>query len=177
MNKNVLPVLAKSVLALLVAVGTATSFAQAKKEVTFAHQDMQLPYRILMDAELEKATGYKINWRMFGGGGEVIKAMSSGDVQIGEVGSSPLATATSQGQDLRLVYILDDIAASDQLISRNGSGINGWKDLVGKKSGHAIRVHSPLLLDGGHAPGRCRCQERQRDEPASARHRCGLGAW
>lgn len=89
MNKNVLPVLAKSVLALLVAVGTATSFAQAKKEVTFAHQDMQLPYRILMDAELEKATGYKINWRMFGGGGEVIKAMSSGDVQIGEVGSSP----------------------------------------------------------------------------------------
>jgi taurine transport system substrate-binding protein len=148
MNKNVLPVVAKSVVALLLAAGAATGFAQAKKEVTFAHQDMQLPMRILMDAELEKATGYKINWRMFGGGGEVIKAMSSGDVQIGEVGSSPLATATSQGQDLRLVYILDDIAASDQLVSRNGSGINGWKDLVGKKVGtpFASTAHYSLMV-------------------------------
>ena len=48
------------------------------------------PYRIVMESgELEKATGYKINWRMFGGGGDVIRAMASGDVQIGEVGSSP----------------------------------------------------------------------------------------
>ena len=134
MNKNVLPVIAKSVLALLVAAGTATSFAQAKKEVTFAHQDMVLPYRIAMEsAEIEKATGYKINWRMFGGGGDVIKAMASGDVQVGEVGSSPLAPATSQGQDVKLVWILDDIAASDTLVARNGSNINGWKDLVGKK--------------------------------------------
>ena len=61
MNKTLLPVLAKSVVALLLAAGAATGFAQAKKEVTFAHQDMQLPMRILMDAELEKATGYKIN--------------------------------------------------------------------------------------------------------------------
>ncbi len=134
MNKTVLPVLAKSVLALLVAAGAASSFAQAKKEVTFAHQDMVLPYRIAMEsAEIEKATGYKINWRMFGGGGDVIKAMASGDVQVGEVGSSPLAAATSQGQDVKLVWILDDIAASDTLVARNGSGINGWKDLVGKK--------------------------------------------
>jgi hypothetical protein len=44
------------------------------KEVTFAHQDMLLPLRVLMEAELEKATGYKINWRMFGGGGAIIKA-------------------------------------------------------------------------------------------------------
>ena len=135
MKKTLIPVITKSLMGLMVAVGLSTAFAQAKKEVTFAHQDMQLPLRILMDSELEKATGYKINWRMFGGGGEVIKAMSSGDVQIGEVGSSPLATATSQGQDLRLVYILDDIAASDQLVARNGSGVNGWKDLVGKKVG------------------------------------------
>ncbi len=104
------------------------------KEVTFAHQDMVFPYRTVMESgELEKATGYKINWRMFGGGGDVIKAMASGDVQIGEVGSSPLAAATSQGQDVKLIWILDDIASSDVLIARNGSDINGWKDLKGKK--------------------------------------------
>jgi taurine transport system substrate-binding protein len=111
------------------------SLAHAQtKEVTFAHQDTAFPYRTVMEsAELEKATGYKIKWRMFGGGGDVIKAMASGDVQIGEVGSSPLAAAASQGQDIKLVWILDDIANSDVLVARNGSGISSWKDLKGKK--------------------------------------------
>src|SRR5919107_4603923 len=84
------------------------AFAQTK-EVTIAHQDMLDPYRIVMESgELEKATGYKINWRMFGGGGDVIRAMASGDVQIGEAGSSPIATAASQGLEIQLFWILDD---------------------------------------------------------------------
>ena len=104
------------------------------KEVTIAHQDMLDPYRIVMESgELEKATGYKINWRMFGGGGDVIRAMASGDVQIGEVGSSPLTAAASQGQDVKLFWILDDIADAEALVVRNGSGITGPKDLKGKK--------------------------------------------
>ena len=108
--------------------------AQAAKEVTFAHQDMLVPLRTVMESgELEKATGYKINWRMFGGGGDVIKAMASGGVQIGEAGSSPFTAAASQGQDLKLFWILDDIGDAEALIARNGSGINSIKDLVGKK--------------------------------------------
>jgi taurine transport system substrate-binding protein len=104
------------------------------KEVTIAHQDIQLPYRAAMESgELEKATGYKINWRMFGGGGDVIRAMASGDVQIGEAGSSPLTAAASQGQDIKLFWILDDIANAEVLVARNGSGINSMKDLAGKK--------------------------------------------
>jgi ABC-type nitrate/sulfonate/bicarbonate transport system substrate-binding protein len=48
---------------------------------------MLVPLRTVMESgEIEKATGYKINWRMFGGGGDVIRAMASGDVQVGEVG-------------------------------------------------------------------------------------------
>ncbi len=113
---------------------SGNAFAQAKKEVTFAHQDMLVPFRIVMESgELEKATGYKINWRMFGGGGDVIKAMASGDVQIGEAGSSPIVAAASQGQDIKLFWILDDIADAEALIVRNGSGINSVKDLKGKK--------------------------------------------
>jgi taurine transport system substrate-binding protein len=102
----------------------APAFAQPKKEVTFAHQDMLVPLRIVQESgELEKATGYKINWRMFGGGGDVIKAMASGDVQIGEAGSSPITAAASQGQDIKLFWILDDIADAEALIARNGSGV------------------------------------------------------
>jgi len=108
-------------------------FAQAK-EVTFAHQDMLVPLRSLMESgELEKTTGYKINWRMFGGGGDVIRAMASGDVQIGEAGSSPVAAAASQGQDIKLFWILDDIADAEALVARNGSGITSLKDMKGKK--------------------------------------------
>lgn len=110
------------------------AWAQAKKEVTFAHQDMLVPLRIAMESgEIEKATGYKINWRMFGGGGDVIKAMASGDVQIGEAGSSPIVAAASQGQDIKLFWILDDIADAEALIARDGSKIASIKDLKGKK--------------------------------------------
>lgn len=113
---------------------TSPALAQPKKEVTIAHQDMIVPFRIVMESgELEKTTGYKINWRMFGGGGDVIKAMASGDVHIGEAGSSPITAAASQGQDIKLIWILDDIADAEALIVRNGSGINSIKDVKGKK--------------------------------------------
>lgn len=105
-----------------------------KKEVTIAHQDMLVPWRTVMESgALEKATGYKINWRMFGGGGDVIKAMASGDVQVGEAGSSPITAAATQGQDIKLIWILDDISDAEALIARAGSGINSMKDLKGKK--------------------------------------------
>ena len=117
--------------ALLVCGGAALA---QKKELTFAHQDMLVPLRLVMESgEVEKATGYKINWRMFSGGGDVIRAMASGDVQMGETGSSPLTAAASQGQDIKLFWISADIADAEALIARNGSNISSMKDLVGKK--------------------------------------------
>ena len=114
------------------AVAAAPAFAQ--KEVTIAYQDMVVPYRIAQEAkELEKATGYKINWKQFGGGGAVIKAMASGAVQVGEIGSAGIAASVSRGEPLELFWILDDIGSAEALVARNGSGINGLKDLKGKK--------------------------------------------
>jgi taurine transport system substrate-binding protein len=113
---------------------SGTSFAQGNKEVTFAHQDMLVPLRLVMESgEVEKATGYKINWRMFSGGGDVIRAMASGDVQMGETGSSPLTAAASQGQDIKLFWISADIGNAEALVARNGSGVNTVKDLKGKR--------------------------------------------
>jgi taurine transport system substrate-binding protein len=108
--------------------------ASAQKTVTFAYQDMMNPFRwVQQQGEVEKATGYKINWRQFGGGGDVIRAMASGDVAIGEVGSTGVATAISQGMDVELFWILEDIAAAEALVARNGSGVNTIADLKGKK--------------------------------------------
>lgn len=134
-----------------VAVWTLAGTAAAQtKEVTFAHQDMVVPLRTVMESgELEKATGYKIHWRMFGGGGDVIRAMASGDVQIGEAGSSPVAAAVSQGQDIKLFWILDDIADAEALIARDGSGIKTLKDLKGKKvaTPFVSTSHYQLMVD------------------------------
>ncbi|MCJ2060992.1 taurine ABC transporter substrate-binding protein [Methylobacterium sp. J-048] len=105
----------------------------ADKEVTFAHQDMVVPFRALMESgAIEKATGYTVHWRKFGGGGDVIRAMASGNVQVGEAGSSPIAAAASQGLDIELFWILDEIADAEQLVARTGSGVTRVADLRGK---------------------------------------------
>ncbi len=126
----------KRLLAALVLTLAAALPAWAQKTVTFAYQDMMNPFRwVQQTGEIEKATGYKINWRQFGGGGDVIRAMASGDVAIGEVGSTGVATAISQGMDVELFWILEDIAAAEALVARNGSGVNTIADLKGKKVG------------------------------------------
>ena len=112
---------------------SGAAFAQTK-EVTIGYQDMLDPYRSAQETkEIEKATGYKINWKQFGGGGEVIKAMASGAVQVGEVGSAGIAAAVSRGEPYELFWILDDIGDAEALVVKNGSGINTVADLKGKK--------------------------------------------
>lgn len=123
----------KTFVALLAAMTSWLVWAQSK-EVTIGYQDMTVPLRVAQETkEFEKATGYKINWKQFGGGADVIKAMASGAVQIGELGSAPLASAVSNGQPLELFWIIDDIGDAEALVARNGSGINSLADLKGKR--------------------------------------------
>ncbi|HVF17035.1 MAG TPA: taurine ABC transporter substrate-binding protein [Steroidobacteraceae bacterium] len=116
------------------ALAVSTLAVAQTKEVTIGYQDMVVPYRVAQEAkELEKATGYKINWKQFGGGGEVIKAMASGAVQIGEVGSAGISAAVSRGEPLELFWILDDIGSAEALVVKKTSGIKTIADLKGKK--------------------------------------------
>lgn len=123
--------------------------AAQSKEVTIAHQDMIVPFRVQQAAgAVEKATGYKINWKMFGGGGDVIKAMASGEVPIGEVGSSPATAAAAQGIDVEIIWIIDDINNAEQLVVSPKSGITKIQDLKGKKIATplASTAHYQLLF-------------------------------
>lgn len=116
---------------LAAAIGTANA---QTKEVTIAHQDMIVPFRVAQAAgTVEKATGYKISWKMIGGGGDVIKAMASGQVPIGEVGSSPITAAAAQGIDIQLIWIYDDINNAEQLVASTKSGATTLAGLKGKK--------------------------------------------
>ncbi|MCU1723313.1 taurine ABC transporter substrate-binding protein [Pseudomonas sp. 5P_5.1_Bac1] len=84
------------------------------------------------DGAYEQAIGEKIDWRRFNSGPEVVTAIASGDVQIGNLGSSPLAAAASRKLPIVAFIVSAQINAAEALVVRNGSGINSPQDLVGK---------------------------------------------
>jgi taurine transport system substrate-binding protein len=141
----------KKFLAIAAAIASSVAFAQTK-EVTIGYQDMTVPLRVAQEAkEFEKATGYKINWKQFGGGADVIKAMASGAVQVGELGSAPLASAVSRGEPYELFWIIDDIGDAEALVAKNGTNINSLADLKGKRVampfGSTAHFHMLVALD------------------------------
>ena len=84
------------------------------------------------DGLYEQAIGEKIDWRRFNSGPEVITAIASGDVQIGNLGSSPLAVAASRNLPIVAFIVSAQINSSEALVVRNGSQIDAPKDLIGK---------------------------------------------
>jgi taurine transport system substrate-binding protein len=103
-------------------------------DFTVAYQTTVDPAKVAQaDGAYEKATGSKISWRKFDNGADVITAIASGDVQIGYLGSSPLTAAATRKLPVETFLIATQIGAAEALIARNGSGINGPQDLIGKK--------------------------------------------
>lgn len=111
---------------------STTSFAA--DEVTIAYQTGVDPAKVAQaDGAFEKATGARINWRKFDAGAEVLTAIASGDVQIGYVGSSPIAAAASKGLPVVTFLVAAQLGGSEALVVRNGSKITKPEDLIGKK--------------------------------------------
>jgi taurine transport system substrate-binding protein len=137
MNRVFRPISALTALSALAlsAVLAAPALADTK-EVVIAYQDMVVPWRYAQaTGEVEKATGYKVTYRKLGSGADVIRALASGSVQLGEAGSSPIAAGLSQGVDLSLFWILDNINDAEALVARDGSGVASLQQLKGKKIG------------------------------------------
>lgn len=85
------------------------------------------------EKNFEAATGWTIEWRVFASGTDAIAAMASGDVHVSELGSSPLAIATSQGVDIQMFMFSYAIGDAESLIARDGSEIETLEDLKGKR--------------------------------------------
>lgn len=112
---------------------SATLVAQAA-DFTVAYQTTVDPAKVAQaDGAYEKAVKAKIDWRKFDSGAEVITAVASGDVQIGYVGSSPLAAAATRQLPVQTFLIATQIGAAEALVARNSSGIDKPTDLIGKK--------------------------------------------
>jgi taurine transport system substrate-binding protein len=112
----------------------ATGSALAQEVVRIAYQTVVEPAKVAQaDGLYEKAGGKAIDWRKFDSGADVITAVASGDIQIGYVGSSPLAAAASRELPIETFFIAAEIGSAEALVVRNGSGITRPADLVGKK--------------------------------------------
>lgn len=134
--------------------GGASSTGDAKGPVTVGYQGIVNPWKVAIQSKaFSKATGRELRWRRFSSGSEVITALASGDLDLAVAGSSPIATATSRGLDVELIWIMEAIRDGEALVARKDSGIKTVKDLKGKTVGvpFASTTHYHLLVALGDA--------------------------
>lgn len=124
----------RTLLAATAAVAMAASFSTARAaDVTLniGYQPIVEPSRVPQaDGTYEKATGAKINWQKFDGGADVIAAIASGSLDIGYVGSSPLAAAASRELPIEAIFVVGLISEAEALAVKS---VEKPEDLVGKK--------------------------------------------
>ncbi|MFB5751410.1 glycine betaine ABC transporter substrate-binding protein, partial [Shigella flexneri] len=73
------------------------AFQAQAVNVTVAYQTSAEPAKVAQaDNTFAKESGASVDWRKFDSGASIVRALASGDVQIGNLGSSPLAVAASQ---------------------------------------------------------------------------------
>ena len=112
----------------------ASSALAADHTITIAYQTGFSPFvRAVASGEIAAIPGWKVEFREFNSGAEIFAAIAAGDVQIGDVGSSPFAASVSKGIDVKAIYISGAAGEDEALVARNGSGINSLADLKGKR--------------------------------------------
>jgi taurine transport system substrate-binding protein len=101
-------------------------------DVTVAYQTSAEPAKVAQaDNTFAKNSGAKVEWRKFDSGASVVRALASGDVQIGNIGSSPLAVAASQNVPIEVFLLASQLGNSEALVVKKG--ISSPKDLIGKR--------------------------------------------
>ncbi|CAN7656057.1 taurine ABC transporter substrate-binding protein [Pararhizobium sp. LjRoot255] len=112
-----------------IAANTGSSYA-ADVTVNIGYQPIVEPSRVPQaDGTYEKVTGAKINWQKFDGGADVIAAIASGSLDIGYVGSSPLAAAASRGLGIETIFVVGLISEAEALAVK---GVTRPEELAGK---------------------------------------------
>lgn len=114
--------------------GLTTPGEAADHTITIAYQTGFSPFvRAIASGDIDKIPGWHVVYRRFNSGAEIFAAIAAGDVQIGDVGSSPFAASVSRGIDVKAIYISGGAGEDEALVVRNGSGINSLADLRGKR--------------------------------------------
>ncbi|MFQ2368605.1 taurine ABC transporter substrate-binding protein [Aeromonas enteropelogenes] len=86
-------------------------------EVTVAYQTSAEPAKVAQaDGTFARTSGATVKWLKFDSGASVVRALASGDVQIGNIGSSPLAVAASQNVPIEVFLLASQLGSSEALV-------------------------------------------------------------
>ncbi|MDH2069187.1 taurine ABC transporter substrate-binding protein [Pantoea sp. GD03673] len=100
--------------------------------VTVAYQTSAEPAKVAQaDNSFAKESGASVDWRKFDSGAGVLRALASGDVQIGNIGSSPLAVAAAQKLPIEAFLLASQLGNSEALVVKKN--ITTPQDLIGKR--------------------------------------------
>ncbi|MDF7661448.1 taurine ABC transporter substrate-binding protein [Erwiniaceae bacterium L1_54_6] len=121
----------KTITTLAAALALLTFQAEAVN-VTVAYQTSAEPAKVAQaDNTFAKESGASVDWRKFDSGASVLRALASGDVQIGNIGSSPLAVAATQQLPIEAFLLASQLGNSEALVVKKS--ISTPKDLIGKR--------------------------------------------
>lgn len=116
----------------LLAVLAFIAFQAQAVNVTVAYQTSAEPAKVARaDSTFENASGATVDWRKFDSGASIVRALASGDVQIGNLGSSPLAVAASQQVPVEVFLLASKLGSSEALVVKKN--IHTPTDLIGKR--------------------------------------------
>lgn len=117
---------------LLAATFSLSVFSAQAVDVTIAYQTSAEPAKVAQaDNTFVKESGVRADWRKFDSGSSVVRALASGDVQIGNIGSSPLAVAASQQVPVEVFLLASQLGNSEALVVKKD--IKNPHDLIGKR--------------------------------------------
>ena len=135
---------------LLAALAVAAFQAQAVN-VTVAYQTSAEPAKVAQaDNTFAKTSGATVDWRKFDSGASVVRALASGDVQIGNIGSSPLAVAASQQVPIEVFLLASKLGNSEALVVKKS--ITKPEDLIGKLTAVVANLE-PRKMMGSFSQG------------------------
>jgi taurine transport system substrate-binding protein len=118
------------------------AYGSSSAKSSSAPSQLRIGYQLIPNGDLivkdkrwlEKALpNTKIKWAQFASGADVNTAVAAGGVDVGLVGSSPVAKGISIGLKYRVPWIFDVIGAAESLVVRNGTGVTSISGLVGKR--------------------------------------------
>ncbi len=122
----------KGRLTILAAVLSVLAFQANAVNVTVAYQTSAEPAKVAQaDNTFAKESGATVEWRKFDSGSGVLRALASGDVQIGNIGSSPLAVAATQQLPIEAFLLASQLGNSEALVVKKT--ITRPQDLIGKR--------------------------------------------
>ncbi|WOE31290.1 MULTISPECIES: taurine ABC transporter substrate-binding protein [unclassified Acinetobacter] len=105
----------------------------SEKPVVIAYQTGVDPSKVAQaNGDYEKNSQREIEWKKFDTGADVVNALASGDVDIGNLGTSPFTAAVSRDVPIAVFFIAAKLGHSEALVVSHRSGITQAKDLIGK---------------------------------------------